>query len=116
MSEVPRLHSAERDEMSLLWAADQGGVGGEKALPLVWRLGIQDDSAGGGTAGREEGAEDHGVRGLRETGLGFTAEDAEDRRGLRTEFLLPQRPLRVKSGFFRRNALKFGFSESLGVL
>ena len=66
---MPRLHPAEGGEMSVLWAADQGDFGGEEAVPVVWGAGIQDGAAGGGSAWAEEGAKDHGLRGLREAGV-----------------------------------------------
>ena len=66
---MPCFHSPEGGEVPVLWAADQGEYSGEEAVPAVRRVGLQDDSVGGGATGTEEGAEDHCVRGVREASV-----------------------------------------------
>ena len=86
---MPCFHSAEGGEVPVLWAADQGEYSGEEAVPAVRRVGLQDDSAGGGATGTEEGAEDHCVRGVREASVaaavlrlaGCSGEKAENDQG-----------------------------------
>ena len=67
---MPRFHPAEGSEMSILRATNQSHYRGEEALPIVRRIGVQDDPAGGSATGAEKGAEDHGVCGVREAGVG----------------------------------------------
>ena len=66
---MSRLHPPKGGEMSVLRAADQGDFCGEEAMPVVRGVGVQDGAARGGAARAEEGAEDHGLRGLREAGV-----------------------------------------------
>ena len=68
---MPRFFAAEGEQMSVLRAAVPGGRGGgEEAVPVVRRAGVQEHSRGRGPAGPEKDSEDHGVRGVREAGVG----------------------------------------------
>jgi hypothetical protein len=67
---MPRVSAAQGEQMPLLRAPGARKHGAQETVPALRGFGIQEHPRGRSATGAEEDPEDHGLRGLREAGLG----------------------------------------------